>query len=221
MAIFCDLDGPILDVSEKYYKVYSDILIQNGFTVLSKSEYWHAKRNKIPNREILKRSRAEPFSERYLFEWKLFIESDPYLMYDKLQKGAVQVLETLTKSNDLVLVTLRTLPEQLHKQLKYLDIKKYFITILSSSAESSPRWEIKYRLISSFLAKQRVLDGILIGDTETDIVAGKNLGIKTIAVLNGIRSYRLLKEAEPSYIVNSLRDILEIELLNNLTDRNS
>ena len=59
--IFFDLDGPILDVSEKYYKVYADILSQKGFRVLSKTEYWDAKRNKIPEYDILLKSMAIPF----------------------------------------------------------------------------------------------------------------------------------------------------------------
>lgn len=209
---FFDLDGPILDVSEKYYKVYSDILSQNGFKVLSKSEYWDAKREKISDIEILQKSIAVPFLDRYKYERKLLIESDPYLICDNLQDGAVNVLERLSKDKELVLVTLRTSPEQLHKQLEHLNLKKYFSTVLSSAEETNPRWEIKYRLMKSFLDKQKSHDGILIGDTETDILAGNNLGFKTVAVLNGIRSYRFLKEAAPTYIIDSIKEILSIDM---------
>jgi phosphoglycolate phosphatase len=215
MTFFFDLDGPILDVSEKYYRIYSDILSQNGFKVLTKSEYWNAKREKVAEKEILQKSMAEPFFEKYQYERALLIESDPYLVYDKLQDSAVQILESLSKGNVLVLVTLRTLPEQLHKQLDYLNLKKYFTQILTSAEETQPRWEIKYRLIRSFIEKQETHTSILIGDTETDILAGRNLGFKTIAVLNGIRSNRALKEAEPTYIINSIREILNIECMSN------
>jgi phosphoglycolate phosphatase-like HAD superfamily hydrolase len=212
MIFFFDLDGPILDVSEKYYRVYSDILSQNGFKVLPKSEYWNAKRDRISEGIILKRSMAEPFLEKYQYERKLLIESDPYLIYDKLQDGAIQTLEKLSKSNELVLVTLRTVSEQLHKQLGYLNLKRFFITVLSSAEETTPRWRTKYNLIKSFLDKQMSREGILIGDTETDILAGRNLELKTIAVLNGIRSYKILKEANPHYIINSIKEILKIDI---------
>lgn len=212
-TIFIDLDGPILDVSEKYYRVYSDILSQNGFKVLSKSEYWNAKREKVPDLEILQRSIAGSFLESYLYERKLLIESDPYLMYDKLQDGAVQVLEKLSENNELILVTLRTYPEQLHKQLEYLNIKKYFFSILSSSDEANPRWTIKYNLIKGFLVNKRISHGIFIGDTETDVLAGKELGFKTIVVLNGIRSHDLLIETRPSFVVNSINDILSLNII--------
>jgi len=210
--IFFDLDGPILDVSERYYKVYSDILSQNGFKTLSKSEYWNAKREKISEHDILKRSLAGPLIEQYLHEWKLIIESDPYLMYDKLQNGAVEVLETLSNNNELVLITLRTQPQQLHKQLENFNLKKYFSAVLSSSEETIPRLEIKYSLIKNFLNIQKIQDCIIIGDTETDITAGKYLGFKTIAVQNGIRSLRILKEANPTLLINSINEILEMDI---------
>lgn len=212
MIIFFDLDGPILDVSEKYYRVYSDILSQNGFKVLSKSEYWNAKREKIPDLEILQRSIAGPFLESYLYERKLLIESDPYLMYDKLQDGAVQVLEKLSENNELILVTLRTYPEQLQKELRHLNLDKYFAAVLTSPAESSPRWTIKVSLIKNFLAGKTITGGVMIGDTETDILAGNSLGYRTVGVLSGIRSRRLLSEAQPSYLVDTIRDILDLSI---------
>lgn len=209
MTIFFDLDGPILDVSEKYYRVYSDILSQNGFKVLSKSEYWNAKREKISDIEVLQKSSAEPFIEKYLHERKLLIEADPYLFYDKLQVGALHILETLYKKNKLILVTLRTYPEQLYKQLEYLNIKKYFFSVLSSGEEANPRWKIKYNLIKNFLNKKMSTGNILIGDTETDILAGKELGFKTIAVLNGIRTEEILLKTNPDIIMKSIKDFLK------------
>lgn len=211
MAIFFDLDGPILDVSEKYYRVYSDILSQNGFKVLSKTEYWNAKRRKISEIEILQKSSAEPLIEIYLYERKILIESDSYLIYDKLQDGALHVLETLCKKHKLILVTLRTYPEQLHKQLSYLNIKKYFVTVLSSGEETHPRWKIKYNLIKNFINGKMSDENILIGDTETDVLAGKELGCKTIAILNGIRTKELLLESNPDIIFKSIEDLLKLE----------
>ena len=140
----------------------------------------------------------------------MLIESDPYLIYDKLQDGARDVLETLSAKNELVLVTLRTHPEQLHKQLERLDLKKYFLAVLVWGKEFWPRWKMKYDLIKDFLnTRAGSIKHLLIGDTETDILAGRNLGFETIAVLNGIRSYSILKETNPSHITDSIQQILE------------
>jgi phosphoglycolate phosphatase-like HAD superfamily hydrolase len=50
-------------------------------------------------------------------------------------------------------------------------------------------------------------DGIIVGDTETDIAAGKELSLTTVAVLNGIRTRRMLEMCQPDHIIDSFADI--------------
>ena len=59
--IFFDLDGPILDVSAKYYRVYHDLLDEFGFPSLPRDQYWEAKRNKVSDESILRKTGAEEF----------------------------------------------------------------------------------------------------------------------------------------------------------------
>lgn len=212
VRIFFDLDGPILNVSEKYYRVYADLLTGEGYKVLSKTEYWKCKREKIQAQEILKYTDAETIVQKYQQKRKEVIESDKYLAYDRTQDGARETLEALANDHELVMVTLRSLAPQLYKELEWLDLKKYFRQVLTSGEELSPRWEIKYRLITEFLAGKEVKSGFLVGDTETDIIAGQKLGLITVAVHNGIRCCKLLKEADPTYLISSLKEILKIDL---------
>lgn len=209
MIIFFDLDGPIIDVSEKYYRVYADILARQNVRALPKHDYWQAKREKTPDDVILKGAGA-PLVDNYRRERKKTIESDYYLSYDRLQDGAVAVLEDLSKKYELVLVTLRSHADQLKKELQYLDLNNYFAAVLTSSEETSPRWTIKVSLIKGYLAGKASDNGVVIGDTETDILAGHNLGYRTIGVLNGIRSRRLLSEAKPTHLVDSIIDVLAV-----------
>jgi phosphoglycolate phosphatase-like HAD superfamily hydrolase len=216
MIIFTDLDGPILDVSEKYYSVYTAVLKRHGFTALTKNEYWDAKRRKIPDQEILERTKASIPIEQFQEERKQIIESDAFLKYDMLQDRVGQVLNILSEKTTLILVTLRSFPDQLYKELDNLDLKKYFNAILTSGENIKPRWKIKYQLINNYLVGKSAADrsdNIMIGDTETDILAGRSLGFRTIAVLNGIRSRDVLTETEPTFIVDSLYDILSLNIL--------
>jgi len=55
--IFTDFDGPIMDVSERYYQVYLYCLEKickpdQVINTLSKSEFWELKRSQIPEKEI-------------------------------------------------------------------------------------------------------------------------------------------------------------------------
>ncbi|MCH8276159.1 MAG: hypothetical protein IIA50_01265 [Bacteroidetes bacterium] len=56
MKIYFDLDGPILDVSERYYEVYKNSL-PKGSKVLNKKTYWNLKRAAVPE-EIIFSKRA-------------------------------------------------------------------------------------------------------------------------------------------------------------------
>jgi len=212
MIVFLDLDGPILDVSEKYYQVYVDILQRHGFDSLSKKEYWNAKRNKVPESEILEQTDAMSILESYQRQRKLLFESDQYLKFDRIQDGTTEVLENFAQHYRLVLVTLRTFPEQLYKELKCFNLNQYFSTVLTSGSDIKPRWKIKYNLINSYLKGTTLKRGLIIGDTETDILAGKKLRFKTVGVLNGIRSYDILFSAQPTHLVSSISEILRISL---------
>src|SRR3974377_801098 len=96
-VIYFDLDGPLLDVSEKYYRVYCDIISQNGFLPVSKFIYWELKRNKTPEKTILDLSGAERIADLYSVKRKRCIEEDQYLNLDTLQDSALDVLGQLKK----------------------------------------------------------------------------------------------------------------------------
>jgi phosphoglycolate phosphatase len=206
---FFDLDGPILDVSEKYYKTYSDILSQCGYEPIDKFLYWELKRNKTPEMEILRLSGAIGVTD-YKSRRKNIIETDKYLSCDLVQKGAIESLQMARDHGLVVLVTLRSSKEQLLKQLKSLNLIDFFDNILVSGAETDPRWKIKYDLIVNQFGNLNT-ENLFIGDTETDILAGKNLGCyKTIGVLNGIRNFALLKEVSPDIILPSIQKLNKI-----------
>ena len=57
LRIITDFDGPIVDVSHRYYRVYLDCLKQTKLPAhqirqLSKAEFWQLKRARIPEVKI-------------------------------------------------------------------------------------------------------------------------------------------------------------------------
>lgn len=216
MRVFFDLDGPILDVSYKYYRVYADIVRENGLLVLGKEEYWDCKRRKIPEKQILNMTGAESIYEAYAEKRKSIIEMDEYLVYDKLQDGAQEILENLESEFDLILVTLRTVRTQLEKELESFGLMKFFKKVLSSGADTEPRWKIKYELVRRFMDESQVGFGphIMVGDTETDIIAGNELGFRTVAVSNGIRTREILMAVRPGQIIDSIEHFTVCNIFN-------
>lgn len=206
--IFFDLDGPILDVSEKYYRLYYDILNKNNLKALSKKTFWSLKRDEVGIENILDRSRAKHFVHHYQKQWKKLIESDYYLGFDRLQPTVKKILNQLSREYDIILVTLRSSRKQLIKELENLEIEKYFSEILSSGSVLKPRWKIKYGLIKKYgKVKGISIKGTFIGDTATDIVAAKKLGLYSVATENGIRNKAALKIINPDLIISNLRKL--------------
>lgn len=211
MKLFFDLDGTLLDISERYYRVYNDILTEAGFSSIGKEKYWDAKRHKVPEDQILAMTDASDFYKDYNKKRLLLIEKNDYLSNDYLHEGVIEVLESLSKKYQLVLVTLRKSSYQLEKQLIDLKLMGYFTHVLRSEDNLEPRWMIKYNLIKEYIGNKHDFSHVLISDTENDIIAGNELGFKTIAVLNGIRTKELLIISKPTFICKSVKDLLNIE----------
>lgn len=201
---FLDLDGPLLDVSAKYHRVYADILAEAGYISLDRDDYWLAKQEKVPEFDILRRTGTEALFDAYRQLRKERIETDRYLALDVLQTGALDVLDMLRGRFELVLVTLRSNRAQLEKELDALGLRQRLDLILCSGLETSPRWRIKHDLILDTFGGQATTAAGLVGDTETDILAAKALGIFSVGVLSGIRSEAILRQARPNRIIEGI-----------------
>ncbi|MDR3640130.1 MAG: HAD hydrolase-like protein [Humidesulfovibrio sp.] len=207
--LFLDLDGPLLDVSAKYHRVYADILEEAGHNSLSLKDYWRAKQAKVPELEILRRTGAEGLFDTYRPLRKERIETDRYLALDRLQPGALAVLDMLRERFGLVLVTLRSSRVQLEKELAGLGLQERLDLVLSSGLETTPRWRIKHDMILERFGSSAASAAAQVGDTETDILAAKALGIFAIGVLSGIRSETILREAGPDRLIDGITGLPE------------
>jgi phosphoglycolate phosphatase len=209
MTIFFDLDGPILDVSERYFRVHQDIIERYGGKSMDKETYWHLKRDRQPLFALLARL-GNPTSEHvYRTHWFHKIELKRYLRDDRVIGGAREQLKELGKRHTLILVTLRQRRDHLISQLRELTLRPFFTAVLSASPAGADGTKVKQCLI----AESGYLNGysLIVGDTEIDVRAGKALGVPTVAVLSGIRNRNRLAEEGPDWIVEdicSLQDLV-------------
>jgi phosphoglycolate phosphatase len=199
--LFFDLDGPILDVAERYYRAYSQALSVLNFEPLEKKAYWNLKRLKADDSEILKSSSAQSVLKEFRTNKDGLIEEETLLTLDEVWPELLLCYATLFEREFSVLVTMRKHSERTEWQLKQLGIYEWFDRILLCPVEISieNRWEIKVNAInaSGVLKSLKPDECIFVGDTETDISAGRHLGMKTIAVSFGIRNRNILLEYEP------------------------
>lgn len=206
--IIFDLDGTLLDTSRRHYAVYCTLIQSLNGTPLSQKQYWRLKRSRTPVAKILSLSALSESKEKnsektYNQQFLSSIEQSAYLAFDSLYPGTIDVLTKLSPFYTLCLVTLRRNRKHVLTQLKQLGIHRFFHTIIILGKYKDPI-VAKTKAISLCLNGNR---GIVVGDTEADIVSGKSLGCVTIALTCGIRSIKLLKSYQPDFLYSGIHQL--------------
>jgi phosphoglycolate phosphatase-like HAD superfamily hydrolase len=223
LRIITDFDGPIMDVSERYYQVYKFCLQkiqrpEQNVSELCKNEFWKLKRDRTPETKIaiasgLDAQQAEEFSQLR----KKTVHTQPYFEYDVLAVGAVDVLLKIQQAGiDLAVMTMRRVRE-LDFALERCDLGKFFPEnrryCLGNDYVKTRDIEDKPLLMQRALKElPPATDTWMVGDTEADIAAAKTHGIKVIAVECGIRDRAQLEVYYPDFIVPNLATAVNLIL---------
>jgi pyrophosphatase PpaX len=202
-TIYFDLDGTLLDVSMRYYRLHCDLCQYLNEEALPFQLFWQLKREKGTTEQILPKGSPE-IRERYASEWLTLIEDPNYLHHDALLPGVSEVLGELRKKFNLVLVTMRRNRPLLDNELAHHGISDLFVQVISASHSNDKhrKWQL-IREESIFLQTQ----SLIVGDNEEDIEAGKRLGFGTIAVINGIRTRIFLEQLNPDILIRDIREL--------------
>ena len=197
-AIAFDLDGTLIDVSQRDYQIYSDLVIKLGGTPLSYSVYWPLRQAKTDIHQILEESgiNRKDKIETFLVDRKALMESAEYLTIDKLFPVTLNLLDRLSEEFEVHIITIRHDQKNTRAQLSFLELDRFNCHIVQGNKEE------QMRLIPNLC--------YMVGDTENDILPANNAGVKSIAVTTGIRNKELLSEMNPTFMVSSLSGLLEI-----------
>jgi phosphoglycolate phosphatase-like HAD superfamily hydrolase len=224
VTVFCDFDGPLVDVSNRYYKTYQLGLADTQASYqakgiilpihrLEKQQFWNMKQNRVPDVEIAMRSGLRGEQIDFFLGRVIEIVNQPVLLReDRLQAGVSWALALLhSQGVQLVLVTLRC-ETQATQILRNHGLTRLFSGIYGTAdrdAAYQNQAELKTQLLAKALAEQsllveRPISAWMVGDTEADIIAGQALSLPTIALTCGIRSQAYLKQFQPTRIHNDL-----------------
>jgi phosphoglycolate phosphatase-like HAD superfamily hydrolase len=229
MRIITDFDGPVMDLSDRYYHVYQLCLAKlqqpdRSLNIISKAEFWACKRAQIPDWQIgldsgLTAVQADEFQQlRNHHAHRL-----EYLHLDRVVPGAISALERIQAAGiELLVMTLRRTRELEPAFVKY-DLARFFPP------------DCRYCLANDYLKQGDILDKTrlmnqalgelepepdtwMIGDTETDIIAAQTHQIRSIGVLSGIRNRDRLAIHQPDLIVTDLTKAVDSLLFGKTTD---
>lgn len=208
MTIVFDLDGTLIDVSDRHYSVYRDTTISLQGKPLTKEVYWQMKKSKKSWQEILNQSKVEESTrEQFMERFIRLIESPEMTQLDTIIDGAKEVLSMLReKGHTLFLVSLRRNNDALMSELEHLELKQYFKEAISGHTDGEG-FELKKQIIKELVNDSETL---VVGDTEADVLAAKQLKCHSVAVLSGIRSEQILAELRPDYLISSVIELPQI-----------
>jgi phosphoglycolate phosphatase len=234
MTVFCDFDGPIVDVSDRYYSTYHlaltdtakfyrefsqprltnlDLLLQLNLQALTKAEFWQMKQDRIPDRDIASQSGlAAEQIDFFLRRVAEIVNCADLLDRDKIQPGVTWALGLLRSQGcKLILVTLRDRDEAI-EMLDRHGLRQLFTGIYGTASREAAYQnysEVKTQLLRRAMREHQIsptqlAQSWMIGDTEADVLAGQAMGISTIALTCGIRSNLQLSQLQPTIIKSDL-----------------
>jgi phosphoglycolate phosphatase-like HAD superfamily hydrolase len=221
LRLITDFDGPIVDVSERYYRVYQYCLEKIRYAgqityTLPKAEFWQLKREQVSEKRIGEMSGLdEDQARKFAHLRRQTVHTLPYLVHDHPVVGAIETLEKIKHLRfDLVVMTMRRVVELDHALSRH-DLGRFFPSdrryCLSNHYVKTTDIKDKPLLMAKAMKElSPAADTWMVGDTEADIAAAKSQNIKIIGVLSGIRNRPRLESYEPDYIVNNLGEAVDL-----------
>ncbi|MEL6469350.1 MAG: HAD hydrolase-like protein [Cyanobacteria bacterium J06623_4] len=224
-VVFCDFDGPIVDVSERYYQTYKkgmqvfEVLYRQEtcqplkMTLLTKPQFWVLKQRRVADIEIATCSGvpADWFAF-YMQQVERLVNHPNLLRWDCLQPSVPAALRYFRQANmRLVLVTLRH-ARQVNAFLRAQGLSHLVDEVYGAStimAAHENRVEQKRALLEKAIAQQQsqghlTQNSWMIGDTEADVLAAKAMNLPSAALSCGVRGVEYLSALEPTQIHGEL-----------------
>lgn len=206
MNIIFDLDGTLIDSSERMYQLFQTLVPQS---LLTKSEYLELKRDKISHKMILEKYFPDVLFEDFNLKWMQEIEKEKYILLDQNYSDTIYILDKLSKKYDLFLLTSRQSKDILIKQLIRLKLEKYFVDFLVTKGECTKK-ELLHKYDNYYFG---FLDRVkyYVSDMGEDILIGNELQLTTIAITHGLMNEVKLNESQPKYIISTLLELMKLD----------
>ncbi|WP_404469502.1 HAD family hydrolase [Sutcliffiella horikoshii] len=210
--ILFDLDGTLSDPKEGITKSVQYALAKIGIVE--------------PDTDRLETFIGPPlqvsFAEYYGFDEKESIRAIDFYrerfkekgMFENVLYPNISLLLEALKESGFVLVVATSKPTVFAEEIiKYFELERYFQLIVGSNLDGtrSSKTEIIQYILDNYTDFNR-RDFVMIGDRKHDIIGAKNTGIDSIGVTYGYGSQEEIRDAEPTYIISSVDDLMGLLL---------
>jgi HAD superfamily hydrolase (TIGR01509 family) len=205
-CILMDLDGTVLDSRGAYLEAAKKAFKAVGaetFDVTLVTEIPKRLEQNLPIGALLSGIDAKRFLDVYL---ETYYRATAHTA--KPIKNVEETLSNLGKKAKLALITRRHVPcKQVIQELEKFHLAQYFRQVITALDTKTPKPSPE--ALMQCLRKMNCEAGscLVVGDSVVDVKAGKNAGIKTVAVLSGIYSRGELEKENPDLILESINEL--------------
>lgn len=205
-CILLDLDGTILDSKDAYIEAAKTAFETMGRKNVPSEialELPRRLEQNLPIDDILAGLDREKFLQAYLerFYETTAEKTEPF-------PNVEETLRKLSAKAELALTTRRSVPaEDIFRVLEKLRLAKYFHKVTTSMDTQNPKPDPEALIKCLQHLGVGADDCIVVGDSVVDIRAGKNAGIRTVAVLSGIFGRKELEREKPDLILKNISEL--------------
>jgi HAD superfamily hydrolase (TIGR01509 family) len=215
-AVIFDMDGTLIDSIDIYFKIVEIALERLKLPQVSREKILDAAENGDFNWELVLPGEVHPKKDEIISQaWEIINEIAPQMFHENLEliRGADNILQSISKSIPrigLVTSTQRKYLKVKMQPLKSAGVEKLFEAIITSDdvpnrkPDPDPLIECAKRL------DVNPNKCVYVGDTRTDMQAGKAAGMRTVGVLTGFDDYDMLAKESPDAIIDSIRNLVEV-----------
>ena len=126
-----------------------------------------------------------------------------------LYDGIKEVLEKLSQDpNKKIYITTSKNEPTARKMCKYLGITEFFDDIYGATPATFNKADVLQRAITENNANKD--HSVIVGDTKYDMIGGKTVGIKTLAVTWGFGTNETLLEENPDFVADTSQELWNI-----------
>ena len=215
-AVIFDLDGTLIDSIDIYFTIVENALKRLNLPAISRNQILAAAESEEFKWELVLPQDVLSRKEEIIDEaWAVINEIAPQMFADNLEliQGAERIVENLSSSGlkiGLVTSTQRQYLETKMQPLKNAGVDTLFEAIITSDDVEKRKPAPDPLITCAQQLDMKPGNCVYVGDTTTDIKAGKAAGMRTIAVLTGFDEYQALETEMPDAIIENVQKLLEV-----------
>lgn len=204
-AILFDIDGTLLDTYDFVFDAVRHIALKYG--------------HPFPSDEMIKAAQGKPVKEFYeilipggdadllVEEHKKFQAENLHLI--KVFSNSAETLKKIKKTGFKIAAVSNRLRESLLCSLEMTGIIEYFDGVFSPEDVANPKPHQDHVLFALRHLGVDVSQAFMVGDTDQDILAGKNAKVKTVGATYGFLGQEI-KNCSPDYLIDDIEELLKI-----------